>query len=266
MSSLAKRGNKWYIRYRRPNGKPTFEATGCDIADRVGAEIKLWQWERDQELGRIDPLHQHRKQSLTDHISDYHAHQVATGVTQKQAGEVRRRIIRVFEVAGIKRIEDVSESKIQVTVSGLRALPRTKKKTEADMPLLSPRSRNMHRKAVYAFARWMYRDNRVEREPLRRLKMESEEIDIRHARTALTDQQFVMLYSTTMASTKIIEGYDGPTRARMYLISVMTGLRRTELGSLTRRRFAFGKDPLSRCRPHSASIASETSSDSRNRS
>ena len=34
---------------------------------------------------------------------------------------------------------------------------------------------------------------------------------------------------------EVIQGYDGETRARIYLVSFLTGLRRQEMGSLTPR-------------------------------
>lgn len=244
MAGLTTRGNKWVITTRNAQGKPTKIATGCDLTDRAGAERKLAEFEEEQRLGKIDPYRQHRRKLLLSHVDEYYEYQIATGITQKQCSEVKGRIIRLIEAMGATKIEDLSESRIQTAVSKLRLVPRTKKKQQKDQPLVSPRTRNTYRKSILSFLNWLYKDNRVEKVPLRRLKLESEATDVRHARINLTDDEFKLLYETAMASPKTIEGMDGRSRARAYLLSVTTGLRRNELGSLTRSSFDTGADPL----------------------
>ena len=45
------------------------------------------------------------------------------------------------------------------------------------------------------------------------------------------------LVDSARQSGEVIQGYDGELRARAYLMSFFTGLRRQELGSLTPRSF-----------------------------
>ena len=81
--------------------------------------------------------------------------------------------------------------------------------------------------------------------PLSAIEMENEDVDIRHARTPLSDQEFTKLFSTALNSQKTVEGFDGRTRAMAYLIPVSTGLRRKELASLTRQSFRLDdKNPV----------------------
>jgi hypothetical protein len=75
----------------------------------------------------------------------------------------------------------------------------------------------------------MVRNKRMPDNPLSAMELENEEIGIRHARTPLTDEEFVALFSTTLNSPKVVEGFDGRTRAMAYLISISSGLRRNEL-------------------------------------
>ncbi len=113
------------------------------------------------------------------------------------------------------------------------------------MPLVSPRTRNIYLHSVRSFCRWMVRNKRMPDNPLSAMEIENEELDIRHARTPLTDEEFVTLFSTTLNSPKVVEGFDSRTRAMAYLISISTGLRRNELANLTRCSFRLDdKDPV----------------------
>lgn len=113
------------------------------------------------------------------------------------------------------------------------------------MPLVSSRTRNIYLHSVRSFCRWMVRNKRMPDNPLSAMEIENEELDIRHARTPLTDEEFVTLFSTTLNSPKVVEGFDGRTRAMAYLISISSGLRRNELANLTRCSFRLDdKDPV----------------------
>jgi hypothetical protein len=63
------------------------------------------------------------------------------------------------------------------------------------------------------------------------------ETDVRHKRRALTPEEVSRLVESARHSGEVIQGYEGELRARAYLTSFFTGLRRQELGSLTPRSF-----------------------------
>ena len=244
MAGLSLRNNVWYITYRNEEGKPRRISTDCKTPDKIGAEIKRREFEEAQRLGRIDPYLKHRKQPLSSHVDDYYDYQIAKQLTQKQADGVRMRINRLFDMADVKCLQDISESRLQVALSKLRRVPSSPDKREEDMPFVSPRTRNIYLRSVLSFCRWMVRDKRMPDNPLSAMEMENESVDVRHARSPLTDEEFAKLYETALRSEKTVEGYDGETRAMAYLITISTGLRRNELASLTRRSFQLdGHDP-----------------------
>lgn len=245
MAGLVLRNNKWYITFRNEAGQPRRISTECDAGNRIGAELKRRDFEEAQRLGRIDPYFKHRKTALTAHIDDYHAYQIAKQITQKQADGVRVRITRLFGLAKVSTLCDISESRVQVALANLRKKQSSPKQKADDMPLVSPRTRNIYLHSVRSFCRWLVRNKRMPDNPLGAMELENEEVDVRHARTPLTDDEFAKLFSTTLSSTKIVEGFDGRTRAMAYLISISTGLRRKELASLTRQSLRLDdKDPL----------------------
>nr|WP_303652811.1 tyrosine-type recombinase/integrase [Paludisphaera mucosa] len=63
------------------------------------------------------------------------------------------------------------------------------------------------------------------------------ETDVRHKRRALTPDEFARLVEAARNSGVEVQGYDGEMRARIYQISYLTGLRRSELASLTPNSF-----------------------------
>ena len=65
------------------------------------------------------------------------------------------------------------------------------------------------------------------------MKAENVQMDIRHEREPLLEEEFALLYETTMESSEIIEGFDGGTRAMIYLLADTSGLRKSEIASLT---------------------------------
>jgi integrase len=66
------------------------------------------------------------------------------------------------------------------------------------------------------------------------------EVDVRHRRRALSPEEFANLIQAARMSGEEIQCFDGETRARIYLVSYFTGLRRAEIASLTPSSFQFG--------------------------
>lgn len=75
------------------------------------------------------------------------------------------------------------------------------------------------------------------------MKPMNADVDIRHKRRALSADEFARLVESARSSGIEIQCYDGETRARIYILSYLTGLRRKEIGSLTPRSFALESDP-----------------------
>ena len=88
----------------------------------------------------------------------------------------------------------------------------------------------------------MVREKRLEHDPLLHVPMRKVETDIRHDRRALTDGEFLKLVEAARKSDKSVEGMTGLERSFLYTMARMTGLRRTELASLTAASFVFGDD------------------------
>ena len=108
---------------------------------------------------------------------------------------------------------------------------------------VSPATRNGHLRNVKAFIRWA-----CEREgvafPLLRVKPANEQLDRRRSRRILTDAELAKLLSATEAARPRWNATLTPKdRAMLYRMAAYTGLRASELASLTTRSFRLESKP-----------------------
>jgi len=69
------------------------------------------------------------------------------------------------------------------------------------------------------------------------------QVDVRHKRRALTPDEIQQLIAAARGSNKSVQTYPGELRARLYLFSYLTGLRRRELSQLTPASFNLASHP-----------------------
>lgn len=225
----------WYVNKKR-------KKRSLETRNRAEAERKRAKFERQQNQGIDDRFARHRKRPLIEHLDEYYAYQIAKRITPKQADQVRMRITRILDIAKIQFFSDLTESSITTTISSLRVLSQSKKKPTKELPFTSPRTRNGYLRAVLQFCNWLVRDRRMLDNPLVGMKEENEEVDLRHEREPLTEEQFLELHRTASMSQMVIEGYDGRTRAAIYLLAYATGLRKSEMASLMPGSFNLDPD------------------------
>ena len=111
---------------------------------------------------------------------------------------------------------------------------------------LSNRTYNHYLQAIDSFGNWLAHPKRriVQSNPFAGIPRRNSEVDIRHARRALTPKEFASLLKAARGSEILVQCYDGETRARIYTLSYMTGLRKGEVASLTKGSFKLrGKQP-----------------------
>ena len=90
----------------------------------------------------------------------------------------------------------------------------------------------------------MVNRKRLDTSPVIGIPRLNAELDVRHPRRALTVDDFDLLLKAARESDISIQCYDGETRARIYTISYMTGLRKGELASLMPKSFKLsGSQP-----------------------
>ncbi len=223
----------------RENGKTIKVSTGCLYEDTIGAQIKLREYIEELQRTGCRPK-QLVKQTLSQQIMSFHDYQLAQKLTSKEANGNKMKISRICQLAAVGRVEEFTDMRVQMALAKLRCQIKSVNSRPEEMPLVSPRTRNTYLKALKTFINWLIRNNFITNNPLKSTRFESEEVDIRHQRTAFTDIEFIQLYNAAQNSHRVIEGLDGPTRALAYRLSAYTGLRKSELASLKAGSFHFG--------------------------
>ena len=142
------------------------------------------------------------------------------------------RVRRVVVGCGLETLADIMPEAVQVYLRSLRKSDN-----------LGHRTYNHYLQALDAFCNWCVTTKRLFSNPLLGLERLNTAVDVRHARRALTADEVSKLVESARGSGLSIQRFTGEQRARIYLLSYMTGLRKKELASLTPRSFALAAKP-----------------------
>jgi integrase len=100
---------------------------------------------------------------------------------------------------------------------------------------------NHYLRAIKQLTRWMVKDRRSHDDPLQFVSMLNVSTDRRHDRRPLAEAEFSALLQAARAGRSVL-GMEGPDRAMLYAVAAYTGLRASELASLTRQSFRLDDD------------------------
>ena len=209
---------------------------GCsdkELTEKRAAELEREVWKRTQ--GLIDPqddkFAKERKRPLAEHLDDYE-NQLAKR-TEKHKKLTMARIRRIVEDGGMETVTDIDIETVEEVLQEV-----------IDTDDIGLRTYNHYVDAVFGFCGWMVnKARRLPANPLVGIDRKNAEEDIRHPRRALLPDEFTSLVDSARTSGVEIQCFDGEQRARIYILSYMTGLRRKELGSLIPRSFALEAKP-----------------------
>lgn len=207
----------------------TERSTTEQLAAKLENEVML------RRRGLIDPAAEQaaarRTAPLEEHLAAFQKHLSRTDNTGKHVKLSMTRIRRIVNGAGFETGSDID---IESVESVLREM------LEADE--IGHRTYNHYVQAMDQFCTWMV-PRRMPANPIAGMKRLNAEVDVRHQRRALTASEFSTLLQSARTSNVSIQCFDGETRARIYLLSYMTGLRRKELSTLTPRSFDLDGSP-----------------------
>ncbi len=231
-----KRRVSYWIQYRDHKGcrRTTKGYTDKALTEQLAAKLEHEAHLRRQ--GLIDPEQERLAAEisipLVEQIDAYERSLRRKGNSEKHTKLVIHRIKRVMSGSGFETFADVNCEAVEEFLSEYRA--------EKGFGF---RTHNHYAQAVDAFCRWMVSQQKVASNPLRGLPRLNAESDVRHQRRALSAEEVAKLIGSARKSEKLIQCYDGETRAMIYLMGYLTGLRRKELASLTPKSFDFESTP-----------------------
>lgn len=223
-----KKRSSWYFDYTDENGK---RRTMKGFTDRGETQQLAARLEHEAELrrrGLIDPatvrVAERRKRPLSEHLDAFQAKLGKT--TAKHVTLTMSRVRKVVDGCGFHNAGDIDAEAVHAFVA---AFCEEKK--------LGHRTFNHYIQAFGAFCNWLVETGRLSANPVASIQPLNAEVDVRHKRRALSSEEFALLVRSARDSGEDIQCFTGEERARIYILSLMTGLRRKEIASLTPRSF-----------------------------
>ena len=228
------------------------EKLAARAAERMEPDQELRQWleaqppkmhERLFKWGLIDAARAAAGKRLPEHVADFKAVQLAEGRTERQARQNEYRIERLFTLAGCTYWSDITASGIQTALGKLRKGKRP----------VSIQTVNHYLTAAKAFCNWMVAEGRAQASPIANLRRQK--VTDSRERRALSVEEVQALIDQADAGEpwrwggdrghgEPTEAISGQERAVLYRLATETGLRASELRSLTRAGFELeGDDP-----------------------
>ena len=224
--------------------------TGC--TDETAARAVLAQLERRTELVRAgvltpeeDAASKHGAESVDTNLDAWRDHLRLKGSTEHWYTQARRRVARVTNDRGVKRLRDFTAATVERWL-----------RDQADTGM-SAGTRNGYRQACVTFVNWCVRAGRLTHNPLLAVAVADQRADTRRQRRALTEEELARLLDAAQrrpladaltvrrgeakgqaqanvsAATRENLLRIGRERALIYKTLVLTGLRKGELASIT---------------------------------
>ncbi len=216
----------WYVRLKDANGKWHMRKAYTDKTASAALEIKLVTKIERGQVGLVDPLEGQRKRPLDEHLDDFEMHLEDRGNTLEYCELTVKRCRNVFDRIKAGVIDDVTPGRIEACLADFRREG------------LSVSTSNHYFRALRNFCRWLVRDRRVAENPIVGMSaMKITEQDKKHRRRPLTDEELIAVIKTATLSSVAFRGLRGQDRAMLYIVASNTGLRASELASLTPESF-----------------------------
>jgi integrase len=229
-----KKNEPYSIQYLDHAGKrrTTHGFTDKGLSEQLAAKLEADA--RMRRTGLIDPEQERlaeSKQSALDELMKAFRESLAEQTAQYIL-HTTSRLRKIVEGCGFKTLSEIEAESVGKFMRSLR-------KSEK----IGPRTYNHYLQAIDAFCNWCVATKRLIANPLAGVERLNPDVDVRHKRRALTGKEFALLLKSARESGIRIQRFSGEQRARIYILSYMTGLRRRELGSLTPRSFDLAGNP-----------------------
>jgi integrase len=211
--------------------------TKIGFTDKGLSEQLAGKLESDARLrrtGLIDPVLEKAQElklsAIEDHLLAFEAS--ISDNTPKYVSMVMTRVRRVIRLGKVTCLGDISNETILGALQSMQSEPN-----------FGHRTYNHYLQAFAAFCNWCVQCDRLPRKPIAMLEPLNAEVDVRRKRRALNADEFAKLILSARESGILVQRFDGETRARIYTISYLTGLRKNEIASLTPRSFDLTSEP-----------------------
>ncbi|MBE7462975.1 MAG: site-specific integrase [Planctomycetes bacterium] len=206
------------------------------------ADLSRWLLSGPQKVvdmlakwGVVDQARLAGTKTMVQHLADFEQDLATGGNTSKHATVVFARVKRILEGCGFRSLGDIQRDAIKAFLNSLRKEGSFGAKTYG-----------YYVRELKAFGKWLVRSGRTRENPfshLEALGAKAVSQDVGKQRRALTVHEISRLLARTQQEAFRF-GMVGSERALVYRLAAETGLRASELASLTRASFRLtGKNP-----------------------
>ena len=240
MASVFKRGGKkakgyWYASWKDHTGKRHTQCT--KTTDKATAERIARKHEADAALRRdgvidptLDAIGKESKRTIEAHLADYESKLRAANSTEDHVTRTVGYIRKIAGFAEFTTVGDINADGVNRYAGMLRDLGRSARTIQA------------HLNAIKGFTRWLSSHHKLPRDPLASVKKPNPKADRRRERRIILPEEWQRLDVATRIGPERY-GMTGGERRLLYLTAIQTGLRSSELRSLTRGRLYFDSNP-----------------------
>jgi integrase len=227
--------DKWYGQYRDLSGHVHRVPLATDKVAAQQMLADLVKKAERRQAGVTDPFEQHVWRPLGEHVDDYESSIVANERTERYAGEVAQKLRAMVEGCEFQFISDINPDKLSRWLAEQRET----------RPRFGIGTTNHYITAMAAFCAWLSDPKKGRRcaiNPFGKALTLNQETDVRRPRRILSDDEIAWLLDST-ESGPVVGEMSGPDRAMLYGVGLMTGLRASELKSLSPESFDLAGDP-----------------------
>ncbi|MCC7419984.1 MAG: tyrosine-type recombinase/integrase [Planctomycetaceae bacterium] len=194
------------------------------FTDKGATLEKARQLERQEALirdGLVEEKTVNGPIPIEDHVKAFRTSLGNKDVTDRQVDQVEYRVNRIITLCEFKTAETINEAAVDDALAKLRKEQK-----------LSAQTSNHYLTAMRQFTRWLARHKRIADDPLTTLEKLNVQVDRRHDRRALSDDEVTKILDAARTG-KVSFAFTGEDRLMLYALALSTGLRASELASLT---------------------------------
>lgn len=178
----------------------------------------------------LDAISKEASRPIEGHLADYKSKLRAANRTDKHIHSTTQFIQWIVDHAGFKTAADITADGVNRYAGSLRDEGR------------AARTIASHLSAIKAFTRWLTEHYKLPRDPLASVKKPNPKADRRRERRILLPDEWQHLEAATKSGPDRY-GISGEKRLMLYCAAIQTGLRSSELRSLTRGRLYLDSTP-----------------------